>query len=76
MIYQSRFSRSRASGGGREAAFLLHEVFDFDYSEIAQIIGKSQASCRQSSTAGNQFEGSASFHPVPEQTHTELVEDF
>jgi RNA polymerase sigma-70 factor, ECF subfamily len=29
------------------AAFLLHEVFDFDYSEIAQIIGKNQAACRQ-----------------------------
>jgi RNA polymerase sigma-70 factor (ECF subfamily) len=29
------------------AAFLLHEVFDFDYSEISQIIGKNQAACRQ-----------------------------
>jgi RNA polymerase sigma factor (sigma-70 family) len=30
------------------AAFLLHEVFDFDYSEISQIIGKNQAACRAS----------------------------
>jgi RNA polymerase sigma-70 factor (ECF subfamily) len=29
------------------AAFLLHEVFDTDYSEIAEILGKSQAACRQ-----------------------------
>jgi RNA polymerase sigma-70 factor, ECF subfamily len=29
------------------AAFLLHEVFDSDYSEIAQILGKSEAACRQ-----------------------------
>jgi RNA polymerase sigma-70 factor (ECF subfamily) len=29
------------------AAFLLHEVFDFDYSEISKIIGKNQAACRQ-----------------------------
>ena len=29
------------------AAFLLREVFDFDYPEIAQILGKSQAACRQ-----------------------------
>lgn len=29
------------------AAFLLHEVFDFDYSEISRIIGKNQAACRQ-----------------------------
>ncbi len=29
------------------AAFLLHEVFDFEYGEIAEIIGKSPANCRQ-----------------------------
>ncbi|MEP7247493.1 MAG: RNA polymerase sigma factor SigJ [Gammaproteobacteria bacterium] len=29
------------------AAFLLHEVFDNDYAEIAQILGKSEAACRQ-----------------------------
>jgi len=29
------------------AAFLLHEMFDSDYGEIAQILGKSEAACRQ-----------------------------
>jgi RNA polymerase sigma-70 factor (ECF subfamily) len=29
------------------AAFLLHEVFDTGYGEIAEILGKSQAACRQ-----------------------------
>ncbi len=29
------------------AAFLLHEVFDFGYAEIAQMLGKNQDSCRQ-----------------------------
>jgi RNA polymerase sigma-70 factor (ECF subfamily) len=29
------------------AAFLLHEVFDSDYTEIAQILGKSPTTCRQ-----------------------------
>ncbi len=29
------------------AAFLLHEVFDSEYAEIAQILGKSEAACRQ-----------------------------
>jgi RNA polymerase sigma-70 factor, ECF subfamily len=29
------------------AAFLLREVFDYDYVEIAGIVGKSEASCRQ-----------------------------
>src|SRR3954447_2996774 len=29
------------------AAFLLHEVFDTEYREIAQIIGKNETACRQ-----------------------------
>jgi RNA polymerase sigma-70 factor (ECF subfamily) len=29
------------------AAFLLHEVFEYGYSEIAEIVGKSEANCRQ-----------------------------
>jgi len=29
------------------AAFLLREVFDYDYPEVAQIIGKSESACRQ-----------------------------
>jgi RNA polymerase sigma-70 factor, ECF subfamily len=29
------------------AAFLLHEVFETGYAEIAEILGKSQAACRQ-----------------------------
>ena len=29
------------------AAFLLHEAFDTDYAEIAEILGKSEAACRQ-----------------------------
>lgn len=59
------------------AAFLLHEVFDFDYSEIAQIIGKSQASCRQIVHRAKQrvHEDRPRF-TVPEQTHTKLVEKF
>ena len=29
------------------AAFLLHEVFDYPYGEIAQMLGKSEPACRQ-----------------------------
>ena len=34
---------------GREAsaAFLLHEVFDYDYPELAGILGKTEPACRQ-----------------------------
>jgi RNA polymerase sigma-70 factor (ECF subfamily) len=29
------------------AAFLLHDVFDYDYAEIAQMTGKTETNCRQ-----------------------------
>lgn len=29
------------------AVFLLHDVFDYDFAEIASIVGKSEANCRQ-----------------------------
>lgn len=29
------------------AVFLLHEIFDYDYSEVAAIVGKREANCRQ-----------------------------
>jgi RNA polymerase sigma-70 factor (ECF subfamily) len=29
------------------AAFVLHEVFDYDYARIAQVVERSEASCRQ-----------------------------
>ena len=34
-------------GPEERAAFLLHEVFDCEYPEIARILGKSEAACRQ-----------------------------
>jgi RNA polymerase sigma-70 factor (ECF subfamily) len=34
-------------GPEERAAFLLREVFDYDYPEVAEILGKSEAACRQ-----------------------------
>ncbi|MFC3108331.1 RNA polymerase sigma factor SigJ [Undibacterium arcticum] len=34
-------------GAEERAAFLLHDVFDVDYAELARMLGKSAASCRQ-----------------------------
>lgn len=34
-------------GPVERAAFLLHDVFGYDYSEIARILGKGEANCRQ-----------------------------
>jgi RNA polymerase sigma-70 factor (ECF subfamily) len=34
-------------GPEERAAFLLHDVFDYDYPEVAQVLGKSEPTCRQ-----------------------------
>lgn len=36
------------------AVFLLHEVFDFEYAEIARIVDKTEANCRQILTRARQ----------------------
>lgn len=59
------------------AVFLLHEVFDFEYAEIARIIDKSEANCRQLLTRAKKHVGSARsrFHASPEQAER-LLERF
>jgi hypothetical protein len=37
------------------AIFLLHEIFDFDYAEVARIVGKTQVNCRQIVNHANVF---------------------
>ena len=34
-------------GPGERAAFLLHDVFDYDYPEVAQTLDKAEPACRQ-----------------------------
>jgi RNA polymerase sigma-70 factor, ECF subfamily len=34
-------------GRDERAAFLLHEVFDYEYPELARILGKAEPACRQ-----------------------------
>lgn len=59
------------------AAFLLHEVFDEDYSSIAETIGKTQAACRQLvSRAKTQLREGRSRRTVPPETHLRLLESF
>jgi RNA polymerase sigma-70 factor, ECF subfamily len=59
------------------AVFLLREVFDYDYSEIAQVVGKSVANCRQIVRRSRQH--LALRRPgiaPPAQQKTEMVEQF
>jgi len=59
------------------AAFLLHEVFDYDYAEVAEILGKSEANCRQILWRARQHitEGRPRFDTSPEH-HQKLLQEF
>jgi len=59
------------------AAFLLHEVFDYEYSEIAEILGKSEANCRQLLRRARQniTDNRPRFDPSPAH-HKKLLEGF
>ncbi|MET0517289.1 MAG: RNA polymerase sigma-70 factor [Burkholderiaceae bacterium] len=59
------------------AAFLLREVFDADYAEVAQALGKSEAACRQIvSRAKAQLKDERPRRQVPPDTHHRLLAGF
>jgi RNA polymerase sigma-70 factor, ECF subfamily len=59
------------------AVFLLHEVFDYSFQEIAEIIDKNPANCRQIFHRASQHlaERRQRFNPSPE-LHRRLIERF
>ncbi len=59
------------------AVFLLREVFDYDYSEIAQIVDKEEAACRQSfhRAKAHIAEHRPRFEASPEE-HQQMLERF
>jgi RNA polymerase sigma-70 factor (ECF subfamily) len=59
------------------AAFLLREVFDADYDEVAAAIGKTQAACRQLvSRAKAQLRDERPRYAVPRETQLRLLRNF
>ncbi|MCC2597778.1 RNA polymerase sigma-70 factor [Pusillimonas sp. MFBS29] len=59
------------------AAFLLHEVFDADYNQIASSLGKTQAACRQLvSRARKQLRNNQSRPTVSTKTQHHLLQTF
>lgn len=59
------------------AVFLLHDIFDFDYQEIAGIIGKSPASCRQLGHRAKASIASRNHRYEPSrETHLRLLNHF
>jgi RNA polymerase sigma-70 factor (ECF subfamily) len=59
------------------AAFLMREVFDADYDEVAEAIGKSEAACRQLvHRAKAQLREERPRYKVPQETHHRLLRNF
>jgi len=59
------------------AAFLLHDVFDRDYPEIARILDKSEAACRQIvHRARARLREERPLQVVPHRTHQQLLQAF
>ncbi|CAN7671776.1 RNA polymerase sigma-70 factor [Trinickia sp. LjRoot230] len=59
------------------AAFLLREIFDADYSEVAAVIGKTEAACRQLvSRAKAQLRDERPRYAVPRETYHRLLQMF
>jgi RNA polymerase sigma-70 factor (ECF subfamily) len=59
------------------AVFLLREVFEYEYGEIANIVGETEANCRQILHRARQHVGAARPRfSAPEPKHNELLERF
>ena len=59
------------------AVFLLREVFDYEYTEIAQITGRDEAACRQLfSRAKKHIREHRSRFPASPETHAKMVGRF
>ena len=59
------------------AAFLLREVFDIDYVDIARMLDKTEAACRQLvSRAKAQVNDARPRYVVPRETHLRLLRGF
>lgn len=59
------------------AAFLLHDVFDIDFDEVAETIGRDPAACRQlASRARTHVRASRPRYPVPAERGRQIAEAF
>ena len=59
------------------AAFLLHDVFDQDYADVARTLGKSEAACRQTvHRARLQLREQRPRYNVPQDVHQRLMRRF
>jgi len=59
------------------AAFLMRQVFDYDYAEVAELLGKSEAACRQMvSRASERVQQEKVRFEVKRDEHRQLLQRF
>jgi RNA polymerase sigma factor (sigma-70 family) len=57
-------------------AFILHDVFRYPFAEVAKIVGRTPAACRQLATSARRRIRDAQPPPVPTTQQAEIVKDF
>ena len=64
-------------GPVERAAYLLREVFGYEYADVAFAVGRNEAACRQIvSRAKKRLEDQQVTDPVPPERHEELLTEF
>ncbi|MGW1342767.1 RNA polymerase sigma factor SigJ [Kribbella sp. NPDC002412] len=57
-------------------AFILHDVFRYPFPEVAEIVGRSPAACRQLATSARRRIATAQTPPTPTAQSASVVRDF
>jgi len=57
-------------------AFILHDVFRYPFADVAEIVGRTPAACRQLATSARRRVREAQAPPTPAGRHAEVVRGF
>ncbi len=57
-------------------AFILHDVFGYPFAEVAEIVGRTPAACRQLASSARRRIRAAQPPPAPPARHARIVGDF
>jgi RNA polymerase sigma factor (sigma-70 family) len=57
-------------------AFILHDVFRYPFADVAEIVGRTPAACRQLATSARRRIRDAQPPPVPTAQQADIVKDF
>jgi RNA polymerase sigma-70 factor (ECF subfamily) len=57
-------------------AFILHDVFRYPFADVAEIVGRTPAACRQLATSARRRIRTSQASPAPTTQQTDVVRDF